>query len=280
MAKSIDSWMKAAIPRLKTAGIENARLEARLLLCHHLKVDASYLIAFSEQEIANEDSLSDMLERRLKREPLSHITGLREFWSMDFIVTPDVLDPRPDSETLVEALLSRVDDKNAPLLIIDFGTGSGCLLLALLSELPNAKGLGVDVSQAALSVARQNALRLGFEDRCEFIQSSWGDKVSQKADIILSNPPYIPTADIYDLQYEVKNHEPHLALDGGDDGLNPYPILSAVASKLLNKDGLLGFEFGIHQENGVENILRINGYSQITTHRDLGGIARVITAIS
>lgn len=277
-APTIGDWLADATARLKTVGIDNPRLDAHLLLCHHMNIDRAQIIAFPEREIINEALLSEHLNRRLSREPLSHIVGKREFWGLEFHVNADVLDPRPDSETLVEALLGRISDKNAPLKLIDFGTGSGCLLLALLSELPNATGVGVDISDKALGVAKLNAQNLGFEERCDFIQSDWGDKISQKADIIMSNPPYIPAQDIAGLQAEVKDFEPRLALDGGTDGLYPYSIIAKIAFKLLKKNGLLGVEFGVGQEQDVASILCDAGHSDLKQHLDLGQITRCITA--
>ncbi len=279
LAGSIGEWMSQAAAELQKAEIENPRSEARQLLCLHLKLTAGQVIAYPEKQITELAELNQLLARRCSREPLSHIIGVREFWSMEFIVNRHVLDPRADSETLIEALLARVEHKEAPLQIIDFGTGSGCLMLAMLSELPNARALGVDISEEALAVAQQNARKLGFADRCEFVQSNWGEEVSISADIILSNPPYIPSVDIAGLQSEVKNFEPRLALDGGADGLNPYPILTKTAHKLLNKKGILGFEFGIYQENDVLEILKNAGFGDIFPHKDLGNIIRCLTAV-
>lgn len=277
-ASTIGDWLINATAKLQAAGVDTPRLDAQLLLCHYMDIDRAQIIGFPEREISDEITLNKLLQRRILREPLSHIIGKREFWSLDFIVNADVLDPRPDSETLVEVLLDRINDKNAALHIIDFGTGSGCLLLALLSELPNATGIGVDVSNKALDVAKLNAKNLNFINRCNFVQSSWGENLSQRADIIISNPPYIPAKDIEGLQREVKNYEPRLALDGGVDGLNPYPLIADFAYKHLNKKGLIGFEFGIGQEKDVAKILKDGGFIDLMYHKDLGLITRCLTA--
>ena len=278
----IGDWLPFAIDALKNANISNPRLDAQLLLCHHINMDRSYIIAFPEHIIDNIDRLNEILHRRMAREPLSHIIGKREFWSMDFIVNNKVLDPRADSETLIEAILSRVIDKNAKINIIDFGTGSGCLLMALLHELPNATGIGVDISQDALVIAKLNAKNLGFINRCSFIQTNWedyGDRISQKVDIIISNPPYIKFDEIDNLQIEVKKFEPHIALDGGKDGFKNYPIIAELAFEILNDGGIFGFEFGQNQGNKIEKILYANKFLNIIAYNDLNGITRCLTAI-
>ncbi len=278
----LGNWLPFAIDALQNVNISNPILEAQLLLCHHINMDRSYKIAFHEHLIDNIYQLNESLHRRINREPLSHIIGKREFWSMDFIVNNKVLDPRADSETLIEAILSRVIDKNAKINIIDFGTGSGCLLIALLHELPNSTGIGVDISQDALVIAKLNAKNLGFINRCHFIQANWencGDKIFKKADVIISNPPYIKSDEIDNLQIEVKRFEPHIALDGGKDGLINYPIITKLAFEILNDGGIFGFEFAQGQDNKVTKILSANGFLNIIAYNDLSGITRCLTAI-
>lgn len=267
-----------AAEQLAAAGIDNPRREARLLLAHHMGRTPEQVIAFPEYPVSDADQFRSLIERRKNREPLSHITGRREFWSMDFEVCRDVLDPRPDSETLVEAVLNALPEKAAALRLVDFGTGSGCLLLAVLSELPNATGVGVDMSEKALAVARRNAERLGLATRCSFIQSDWAEKLEGQFNIVLSNPPYIESADIDGLEPEVAKHEPRLALDGGPDGLAPYRIIIPQAKNILVSEGLIALEFGKGQDLAVTGILDKAGFADITPHQDLTGTIRCLTA--
>ena len=186
---------------------------------------------------------------------MAHILGQREFWSLAFKVTADTLDPRPDSETLVQAVLDQVPERSAPVRLVDFGTGTGCLLLSLLHELPNAVGLGVDASAAALAIAAENANALGLAQRTTFRRGHWDDGIEPGFDIVLSNPPYIPSGDIPGLQPEVASFEPRLALDGGADGLDAYRRLGPAAMRLLVSDGLAVLEIGIGQGDSVRRMM-------------------------
>ena len=198
-----------AARRLDAGGIENPRGEARVLLSHTLGFGAEKMIGYPEYEIDDDGMLKfeAALSRRVRREPMSHVLGKREFWSLNFRVTPDTLDPRPDSETVVEAVLEHTKDRGARLRVLDLGTGTGCLLLAILSELPNAKGVGIDISPAALEVAKGNAKALGFHKRVEFELGQWGDGLDGDFDILVSNPPYIPTTELSRLAPEVARFE-------------------------------------------------------------------------
>ena len=207
---------------------------------------------------------------------MAHILGRREFWSLAFKVTADTLDPRPDSETLVQAVLDQVPDRSAALRLADFGTGTGCLLLALLHELPNATGVGVDVSAAALAVAAENADALGLAQRASFHRGNWDDGIDPGFDIVLSNPPYIPSGDIAGLQPEVASFEPRLALDGGSDGLDAYRRLGPAAMRLLVPGGLAAFEIGLGQGDSVRRIMAAAGLRHIATARDLGAVERCV----
>jgi release factor glutamine methyltransferase len=264
--------------RLTAAGVEDAPRDARLLLQAATGVASAALIAFPERAI-DAPALARfhiLLERREKREPMAQILGRREFWSLMFRVTGDTLDPRPDSETLVRAVLDRAPDRGAAPRLLDFGTGTGCLLLALLRELPNATGLGVDISVAALEVAAENARSLDLADRATFRLGDWDGGLAPSFDIVVSNPPYIESAAIPELQPEVALFEPRQALDGGADGLDAYRKLLPASSRLLRSGGLAAFEIGIHQADSVIAIGAVCGLRHLATVADLGGIPRVL----
>ncbi len=270
----------AATEILDRAGVENAKRDAGLILAHVFKDDIGILYrepdrCLSATEKAEFDAL---VARRACREPLSHLTGHREFWSLDFLVTSDVLDPRPDSETLIEAVLKLRAQGFQPQRILDLGTGSGCLLLALLSEFPDASGIGVDASEPALAVARRNAERLQLANRAGFRLGNWGDGVMEQFDLVISNPPYIPSADKSMLQPEVSEFEPHSALFGGEDGLDCYREILAQIHILLRPGGLLVLEVGIEQAPLVGELVVNAGFVAPEYHKDIAGIERCVMA--
>jgi len=277
---TISEALRAATARLTEAGIDGARLDARLLLAEALGKDNTWLFNNAPDELAAEAqaAYAALLEKRLQRQPVSLILGHREFWSLDFTVTKDTLAPRPDSETLVEAVLAELADRGKPLSLLDLGTGSACLLLSLLSELPNAKGTGVDLNPDTLAVAQGNADRLGFGPRTRFLHSDWWGAVEGRFDIILSNPPYIPSGDIAGLDPEVARFEPLGALDGGADGLDAYRLLVAGADKFLTADGVIAFEVGAGQAADVAALLEEAGFIVRAVRRDLAGIERCVVA--
>jgi len=217
-----------------------------------------------------------MLARRETRVPVSHILGEREFWSRSFLVSPDVLTPRPDSETLIEAVLDGVPDQSTPLRILDLGTGSGCLLLTLLSELPGATGVGVDISSAALQVAAQNARQLECEDRVRWVNGEWETELADMFDVVISNPPYIETGDLANLEPEVVRFEPNLALDGGVDGMDSYRRILACVDGVMADDGTVFLEIGYGQEEAVAETARRAGLAPRDVCHDLSGTARVL----
>ena len=274
----IGDLLKDGAARLAKVGIDGAAREVRLLLQAAAGIPISTQIAFPERTIAADaaERFDELLERRARREPMAHILGRREFWSLAFKVTADTLDPRPDSESLVQAVLDQVPDRSAALRLADFGTGTGCLLLALLHELPNATGVGVDVSAAALAVAAENADALGLAPRASFRRGIWDDGLDPGFDIVLSNPPYIPSGDIAGLQPEVASFEPRLALDGGSDGLDAYRRLGPAAMRLLVPGGLAAFEIGIGQGDSVRGIMAAAGLRHIATARDLAAVERCV----
>lgn len=252
---SIAACLDEGARRLADAGIADSRREARLILAHALGIEPVVILGYPERPVADSGHFDSLIARRAAREPLSHLTGRREFWSLDFEVTPATLDPRADSETLVEAALASIADHRAPLRLLDFGTGTGCLLLALLSELPNANGVGIDIAEETLAVARRNAARLGLSERALFAIGDWGASLGGPFDLIVGNPPYIPAEEIAGLQPEVAEFEPRRALDGGADGLEAYRRLGPDISRLLAPDGVAVLEFGLGQGSAVARLM-------------------------
>ena len=264
---------------LARGGIENPALDARLLLCAALGVEEIALISAPEEKLSVEEqaTVEAYLQRRLAGEPVSRILGRREFWGLSFGLNEATLDPRPDSETLVETALRHFNvPKGESPRVLDLGTGSGCLLLALLHELENAWGLGTDRSENALRMARQNAAALGLGGRAAFTCADWGAALRGGFHLVVSNPPYIPGADIEGLQREVRTHDPRAALDGGLDGLDPYRILFAQFDGLASDGGIGVFEFGAGQEDALFSLAREAGLKVIETACDLGGKPRVL----
>lgn len=270
--------LRQAIKSLQAAHVQSASLDARLLLLHVLDISNEQWIASPDVRMNAEQSATyeNLVTRRVAREPIAHITGRREFWSLDFKVTNATLDPRPDSEAVIEAILQRISDKSAAISILDLGTGTGCLLLTLLKELPNAKGLGVDLSREAMSVAQENALSLGLSARVQFQHGNWCEGLSGTFDIIVSNPPYIPTTSIKSLAPEVAQYEPKLALDGGVDGLDCYRHIIAALPALLNAKGIAAFEVGAGQIQPVAEIASQNGLQLEGMRKDMQGIPRCL----
>ena len=274
--ETIGDHVARATGRLKAAGIDRPRREARLLLAHSFGKSVEWLVAHDDERIETPAPFENAVRRREAREPLSHILGEREFWSLRFQVNASVLDPRPDSETLVAAVLAQYPEPDTVVKIADLGTGSGCLLLSILSERPGAEGVGVDISESALSIARENAQRFGLAARANFIQSDWESRLGGNFDIVVSNPPYIPTAAIDDLAPEVARFEPRGALDGGADGLDAYRHIAAVLPRILKPNGLVALEIGQGQDASVTRILRDGGIRIVGLEKDLAGIPRCV----
>ena len=263
---------------LAEAGFETAALDARLLLIEALGISATDLITGPDVllTLGQAETLSAFVQRRLNHEPVARIVGTREFWGLPFRLSPETLVPRPDTETLVETALGMLPHRQAPLSIVDFGTGSGCILVALLHELPNATGLGVDLSFGALLTARANANDNRVSNRCHFALSSWADAVSGPFDLIVSNPPYIASGVIPSLDEEVREHDPKLALDGGPDGLEPYRILLGEAGRLLAPGGLLVVEIGYDQAEALSSLAGACGLEILKIAPDLSGNPRCV----
>ncbi len=253
--------------RLKAAGIEEPRREARLILAAALGTNAAGLMARDE---VDEAAYAPLLVRREAREPLAYITGGKEFWGLEFAVTPATLIPRPDTETLIEAVLeSGLQPRN----VLDLGTGTGCLLLAVLHEFRAAFGVGVDINPAAAALARRNAQSLGLATRAAFLAGSWAESLSQKFDLVLSNPPYIEHSHLATLMPEVQHFEPGTALDGGADGLAAYRAIIADLPRILAPNGLAVLELGAGQAISVAALAAAAGFS-CTLRPDLAGIER------
>jgi len=263
---------------LRLAGIEMPRHEARLLLQHAAGVNLETLIAHPARGVspAAAQSYRGFIRRRMEREPVAYILGCREFWSLEFRVSPAVLVPRPDSETLIEAALAGLADRGAPLRVLDLGTGSGCLLLALLSELPNATGVGLDVSPAALDVARANAQALGLGARAAFREGGWSAMPAEPFDIVLANPPYIPEPELCALERDVRDYEPHLALSGGADGLDAYRAILPVLGRVAAPHARIVFEHGAGQQDAVSALARAEGFAIMSRFCDLAGHFRAL----
>lgn len=258
--------------RLEAAGIEEPRREARILLAAALDTDTTGLLLRDEVDPA---AFATHLARRAAREPLAYITGTREFWGLAIATSPATLIPRPDSETLIEAALGCLPDRQSIGRILDLGTGTGCLLLAALSEFPAAFGIGTDISPAACALAAGNARALGLGQRAAFLAGDWDAALDAKFDLILSNPPYIRTAELAGLMPEVRDYEPNSALNGGPDGLAAYRILIAALPGLLNQGGVAIYEIGANQQAGVTTIAETAGFA-VQPCADLAGHQRAL----
>ena len=260
------------------AGIEAPQREARLLMAHVLDIAAAELALVPDRPVGPNEAarFDEAVDRRAGREPFAYITGSRDFWTLELEVSPATLIPRPDTETLVETALKVVGHASAPVRILDLGTGTGAILLALLAELPRAEGVGVDVSDGALEVARRNAVRAGLGERARFSKSSWWSHAGSDYDLIVSNPPYIPSREIEDLDADVRDFEPRLALDGGPDGLAAYRAILSIAAQRLSENGAVLFEVGAGQASDVAAMMRASGLPYTAIRRDLGGIERVV----
>jgi len=280
---SIAEAARAMAQVFRLGGIEDAETDARVLLAHALHLDRAQLIAQSERVLEPREinAVTPFAARRLRREPVARILGRKEFWSLSLKVTPDVLVPRPETESVVEIALDTVLRNGLrleKLRLLDIGTGSGALLLALLTELPNAAGTGTDISAAALDVARANAQQNGVAGRSEFVLCDIAAGVTGTFDLIVANPPYVKSGDIEGLDPEVREYDPKVALDGGADGLDAYRAIAAAARGLLAPAGRLFVELGAGQELSVRALFTNAGLTVRAVRNDLSGIARALNA--
>jgi release factor glutamine methyltransferase len=263
--------------------LDSPDLDARVLVGHALGLDHSKLAAAADRLLTDEEAarISALAERRLAREPVARIIGEKEFWGLALQLDAATLVPRPETETIVEAALaaiSEADRREQPLLIADLGTGSGALLLALLSELPRAYGVGTDISTAALATARRNAARHGLAGRTAFVACDFGAALRGEFDLVVSNPPYIRSEEIANLGPEVSRFDPRLALDGGADGLDCYRSIGHDATRLLKRHGQLVVELGVGACDGVTKVFADAGLACALPRCDLSGIPRALAA--
>jgi len=274
VGQTIAEQLRRGAARLSGAGIDNPRLESRLLLAHALGMRSEDLIR-DLAATAHPSVFDDLIARRAAREPLAFILGWREFWSLRFRVSSATLIPRPESETVVETALALCPEREAPVRVLDLGTGTGCLLLTFLHERPNAFGVGIDRSFDATRLARWNADDLGLAGRSAFLCGDWTGALRGRFDLILSNPPYIATADLSALMPEVASHEPRTALDGGCCGLTAYRAIIAGLRRLLAPAGVAVLELGAGQFGAVAAIGGEAGF-RIESRSDLAGNLRAI----
>jgi release factor glutamine methyltransferase len=268
--------LRAGAARLQGVA-DNPRLEARLLLAHALGCSQNDLIREPER-VVDPGPFETLVDRRLRYEPIAHIVGRREFWSLGFEVSPATLIPRPDSETLIEAALAAFRDRPPPRQVLDLGTGTGCLLLALLHEYPSTFGIGVDLEPAAAALARRNATRLGLIDRAGFYVGDWTNAVRGRFDLVVSNPPYIADGDMEALMPDVARYEPRLALAAGADGGDAYRAIIPALPAVLEAGGVAILEIGAGQAEMVGEIARSSGLG-VSLRRDLAGIPRAISVL-
>ncbi|MDD2840090.1 MAG: peptide chain release factor N(5)-glutamine methyltransferase [Rickettsiales bacterium] len=269
-----------SIKLLEDKGIDTASLDVKMLLSFLLNSNTNDLINSFEKDISYNFSkrFDKLIIRRLNREPIANIIGTKFFWDYEFIVNKNVLTPRPDSETLIEAVLKNYTNKNKKLNIMDLGTGSGCLILTLLKTYQNAYGLAVDRSKKALNIARKNANNLCIK-RIKFLQNNWNNGINDKFDLIISNPPYISKNDIKILGPEVNIFNPILALDGGDDGLDCYKYLAKNLKKNCKNDTKIFLEIGKNQENDIQKIFENENFTLENFYKDINQITRILCFI-
>ncbi|SBV91937.1 Release factor glutamine methyltransferase [uncultured Alphaproteobacteria bacterium] len=274
-----------ATEALRAAGVEGPRRDARVLVGAVLGVDMAAMLAHPEHPVdeAERARVEAAVRRRAAREPVSRILGVREFWGLEFRLGEETLDPRPDSETVVAALLEGLGDAPRPR-VLDLGTGTGCLLLAVLAERPGATGVGVDAAPGAVAVAAENAAALGLTPRAEFVVRDWRNPGWREGlgrfDAVIANPPYIPDADVPGLEPEVRVYDPHAALAGGADGLDPYRLLCPQVPELLVPGGVAAFEVGIGQADAVSALFGAAGLRPGGVRADLGGVDRAVVAFA
>ena len=276
---SIGEAVRIMTSAFARAGFSTPALDARLLLAHVVGIDRVELIVAARKPVEAEwQRLADVTERRLAGEPVARLIGSWEFWSLPFTLDASTLVPRPETETVVEAVLAEIDrsvGRDASLRILDLGTGCGAILVALLSELPNAFGIGVDREPGAARLARANAVRNKVGDRAAFIAGDWATAITGRFDVVVSNPPYVATGAIATLEPEVRCHDPHLALDGGPDGLCAYRGIIADLPRLVAQGGMAAFETGQGQAGAVAALMEATDLRP-AVRRDLGGRERVV----
>lgn len=277
MTNLVTLW-KNAKTLLEQNGIESPTIDARILLIAATNVTRNEIVTdpYREIDLKSEVNLNKMLERRIMREPVAHIIGKKAFWSLELNCDARALVPRPETEVIVDFIL-KYDKENTQNRVLDLGTGTGAIILALLAERTNWTGLGIDISDDALSLANENAQIHGLATRAKFQKGNWANEITEEFDFVVSNPPYIPTSDLAKLDKDVRDFDPHLALDGGEDGLLPYRILFEQLPMVLKSGGLFAFEFGINQGDAIRQMVQsINQLHEIHILKDLSNKERVI----
>lgn len=276
MTRTISAAVRSGANRLARSGVPDAQRDARWLMSAALMVPRARLLLASNDHIddAAHETFLAMIEARCHRQPVSQITGRREFWGREFHVTGDVLDPRPETETLVELVIK---DVPSPGRILDLGTGSGVLIVTLLAELADSIGMGVDIDLAALKVAALNAVRHSVDQRVVFRASDWAKEVNEQFDLIVSNPPYVPAGAVANLDPEVRDWEPRHALTAGPSGLEAYERIASDLDRLLAPCGTALFEIGFDQGGPVSALFLASGFGAVDIHRDLNGQDRVVS---
>jgi release factor glutamine methyltransferase len=276
---TLAEWRKEIEEAMIQAGFQEASQEAKWLLGAAINRDGAFVTLNPSYNptLSEEETIQDWLARRLKGEPLSRIKGMREFWSLPFQLNEHTLDPRPESELIIEAILKWIGPRTKePWRLLDLGTGSGCLLISLLHELKNASGVGVDIEEKALSMAKQNAELNGVLSRACFQISNWGEEIRGEFDIIVSNPPYIPLQEKETLEKAVLNYDPPQALFGGEEGLDCYVLLVKTIPHRLASGGLVVLEIGIGQSDSVISLFQEQGFQCLFILNDLQGIERTL----
>lgn len=278
MTNLVTAW-KTATATLKAVGVDQPSIDANLMLQAAAGITRADVLTDPYRELTPEQqaTFDDYVGQRSRRRPISHILGRKGFWKIMLSVTPDVLTPRPDTESILDVVLPAFPE-NMPFQMLDLGVGSGAIMLAILAERPAAKALGIDSSSEALAVAKENAANLDLNNRAAFLRGDWTAGLGDaQFDLVVSNPPYIPTADIDTLDPEVRDHEPRLALDGGPDGLDAYRLLAPEILRVLKPGGMFAVEIGHDQSAAVEALFKAAGGDQVRTTKDLGTRDRVVT---
>jgi len=282
---TVDAVRRALTAQLSRAAVDSPELDARILTGAVLGLDLTGMIAAAARRLSDDEAarLETHASRRIAGEPIARIVGMKEFWGLPLRVSPETLVPRPDTETVVETALEVLHARSTPgypFRLADLGTGSGAILLALLSELPRAFGIGTDISEPALQAARYNARQLGLLSRAAFVACDYGAALAGPFDLIVSNPPYIRSTDIAMLDIEVRNHDPRDALDGGADGLDAYRMIAPEATRLLGRGGALVVEVGRGQSGDVERLMTAAGLVPAGSPKaDLAGTPRAVTGL-
>ncbi len=277
---TIEAVLRRATSRLKEAGIENAEADTRQLLMDVTGLDRAAIITNSRADFESSHiaKLNSLLERRAAGEPLAYVLGKTHFWTLELSVSPDTLIPRPETERVVSHALDAIAQIDTPR-ILDLGTGSGAILLALLSERSKALGMGVDISPDALNIAKDNARTHNLTERVRFVQSDLFEEITDRYDLIVANPPYIKRSEIDGLDLSVRGFEPHLALDGGEDGLDFYRRIAQGAKEYLSPKGAVVMEIGYDQGPSVVSLMVNAGFPSVRLNRDLSQQNRIVTAM-